>query len=157
MSKTSGKFHIAARIAGVVLVLAATSACSKIDKFHGYAPSPEDLTEVTLGQTTRADVIARFGPPMSEGVIANNAVYYASSQFVHYGAFAPKEVDRQVVAIRFDENNVTQDVARYTLQDGQVVSLDRRVTDDGIQDITFIGQMLGSLGRIDAGTFLGDS
>ena len=157
MSKTSGKFQIAARIAGIALVLAATSACSKIDKFHGYAPSPEDLTEVTLGLTTREDVIARFGPPMSEGVIANNAVYYASSQFVHFGAFAPEEVDRQVVAFRFDENNITQDVARYTLQDGQVVSLDRRVTDDGIQDVTFIGQLLGSLGRIDAGTFLGDS
>jgi hypothetical protein len=66
-------------------------------------------------------------------------------------------VDRQVVAFRFDENNVAQDVARYTLQDGLVVSLDRRVTDDGIQDITFIGQMLGSLGRIDAGSFLGES
>ncbi|WP_394177177.1 outer membrane protein assembly factor BamE [Yoonia maritima] len=156
MSRTTGKLYIAARVAGVALFLAGVSACTKIDKFHGYAPTNEDLTEVMIGQTTKDEVISRFGPPMSEGALANNAVYYASSQFVHYGAFAPEEVDRQIVAIRFDANNVTRDVARYTLQDGKVVALDRRVTEDGINDVTVLGQLLGALGRVDAGAFLGD-
>ncbi|WP_106744126.1 outer membrane protein assembly factor BamE [Yoonia maritima] len=156
MSRTTGKIKIATRIVGVALFLAGTSACTKIDKFHGFAPSNEALTEVAIGQTTKDEVIARFGPPMSEGALTTNAVYYASSQFVHYGAFAPKEVDRQVVAIRFDSNNVTRDVARYTLQDGKVVALDRRVTEDGINDVSVIGQLLGALGRVDAGAFLGD-
>ena len=92
------------------------------------------------------DVNVRSTALLYERIVANRSplrkVIVASSQFVHFGAFAPEEVDRQVVAFRFDENNVTQDVARYTLQDGQVVSLDRRVTDDGIQDVTFIGQLL---------------
>ena len=156
MSRTTGKLYIAARVAGVALFLAGVSACTKINKFHGYAPTNEDLTGVTIGQTTKDEVISRFGPPMSEGALTNNAVYYASSQFVHYGAFAPEEVDRQIVAIRFDANNVTRDVARYTLQDGKVVALDRRVTEDGINDVTVLGQLLGALGRVDAGAFLGD-
>lgn len=156
MGSNVGMFKTTARIAGVVLLLVASSACSRIEKFHGYAPTQEDLNAVSVGQTTKDDVLSRFGPPTSRGVLANNAVYYVSSQFDHYGAFAPEEVDRQVVVIRFDSNDVTRNVERYTLQDGQVVSLDRRVTDDGIADVTFIGQLLGSLGRIDAGTFLGD-
>jgi len=34
--------------------------------------------------------------------------------------------------------------------------LDRRVTEDGINDVTFLAQLLGSFGRIDAGQFLGE-
>ncbi|WP_052700893.1 outer membrane protein assembly factor BamE [Loktanella sp. S4079] len=155
MSRTTNTMTRLMRAAGFTVMLAGGTACTKIDKFHGYAPSNEELSEVVIGQTTKADVVNRFGPPVSEGALTTNAVYYAYSQFVHYGAFAPEEVDRQVVAIRFDANDRATNVARYTLQDGKVVALDRRVTDDGINDVSVIGQLLGALGRVDAGTFLG--
>ena len=79
-----------------------------------------------------------------------------SSTFVHYGAFAPDEVDRQVVAIRFDSNDVVRNVARYTLEDGQVVALDRRVTEDGIEDVTLLEQLLRSFGRFNTAQLLGE-
>jgi hypothetical protein len=41
------------------------------------------------------------------------------------------------------------------LEDGRVVTLDRRVTDDGIADVGVLSQLLGSFGRIDAGALLG--
>lgn len=156
MSRYTVNFQYVARGVAVALVLATTTACTTTTRFHGYAPTPQDLTELSVGQSSKDEVLARFGPPVSRGALGNNALYYASSAFKHYGASAPQEVDRQVVAIRFDANNVLSNVERYTLADGQVVSLDRRVTEDGINDVTFIGQLLGSFGRIDAGAFLGD-
>ena len=101
-------------------------------------------------------MVQLFGPPISERVLESNTIYYASSQFRYFGPFAPEEIDREVLAIDFDANDTLRNVSRYTLEDGHIVVLDRRVTDDGIDDVSYLSQLLGSFGRIDAGQLLGE-
>ena len=108
-----------------------------------------------VGQTTRSEVVSLFGPPTSDGGVASDTIYYVSSQFVHRGLFAPREVDRTVLAVNFDANDRVSGINRYGLEDGQVVNLDRRVTDDGIRNVGALSQLLGSFGRVDAGALLG--
>lgn len=156
MTRITPKFCPCARAMGFVMVLVAAGGCTRIDRFHGFTPTDADLESVEVGETTKNSVVEIFGPPISDGTLENNAVYYISSQFRYFGAFPPEEVDRQIVAIRFDGNDVVRNVVRYTLEDGRVVGLDRRVTDDGINDVTFLGQLLGSIGRLDAGAILGE-
>ncbi|PJI92049.1 Beta-barrel assembly machine subunit BamE [Yoonia maricola] len=156
MRAMTGKLHRTIKIAGFVSVLAVMAGCTELDRFHGFIPPEEELATLNVGSTTKAEVITLFGPPKSERGLQNNTVYYASSQFRRFGPFAPEEVDRQVLAIDFDANDRLRNISRYTLEDGRVVVLDRRVTEDGINDITFLSQLLGSFGRIDAGQFLGE-
>jgi len=142
---------------GIALLMAvACVACTDINRFHGFIPPQEELDTLSVGQTTKDEVIALFGPPISDRGLENNTIYYAASQFRQVGPFAPEEVDREVLAIDFDGTNRLRNISRYTLEDGRVVVLDRRVTDDGINDVTFLSQLLGSFGRVDAGTLLGD-
>jgi hypothetical protein len=47
-------------------------------------------------------------------------------------------------------------VSRYGLEDGEIVALTRRVTDGGTEEITFLQQLLGNIGRIDASDLLGE-
>ncbi len=155
MGTNTGKMIIRLRAAGLVAVMLA-SACTPINRFHGFSPTEAELAAVQVGQSTRENVVAAFGPPTSEGALQNDAFYYVSSQFRHFGAFAPEEVNRQVLEIDFTPDGVVRNISRYTLADGRVVVLDRRVTEDGINDVTFLGQLLGSFGRIDAGTLLGE-
>lgn len=157
MTRSTSHIRKSARALGFVVVLAAASGCTRLDRFHGFTPSDAELSTVQVGQTTKAAVIGDFGPPLSDGSLENNAIYYVSSQFTYFGALPPEEVDRQVVAIRFDANDVVRNVTRYTLEDGRVVGLDRRVTEDGINDVTFLSQLIGSFGRIDAGALLGEA
>lgn len=154
MGRNTGK--ITARLRAVGLLAALTAACTPITRFHGYTPSADELATVQVGQATRETVLASLGPPTSEGTLQNDAFYYVSSQFRTIGPFEPEEVDRQVLAIDFSPEGVVSNITRYTLDDGRVVVLDRRVTEDGINDVTFIGQLLGSLGRVDAGALLGE-
>jgi outer membrane protein assembly factor BamE (lipoprotein component of BamABCDE complex) len=79
-----------------------------------------------------------------------------SSKFRHFGAFAPAETERQVLAISFDDAGLVSNIERFGLQDGNVIVLSRRVTDNGVRDSTFIRQLLGSIGRVNAGDFLGE-
>lgn len=152
MSISSGKLRKTVLIAGLAALVA---GCGQIDRFHGFIPPAEEIATLQVGVTSRQDVVALFGAPISERALANNTIYYASSHFRHFGPFAPQIVDRQVLAIDFDASDRLRNITRYTLEDGRVVVLDRRVTEDGINDVTFLSQLFGSFGRLDAGTIFG--
>ena len=156
MRAMTGKLVKSVKVMGLVSALAIVSGCAPMDRYHGFIPPQEELATLNIGSTTKDEVIALFGPPTSERALQNNTIYYATSQFERFGPFAPKEVDRQVLAIDFDASDRVRNISRYTLEDGRVVVLDRRVTEDGIQDVSFLGQLLGSFGRIDAGQLLGE-
>lgn len=148
---------VSLRTSALVAVVAAFSAgCSPIERFHGYIPPAQEIAALQVGVTTKEDIIATLGRPVTDGTLATNTMYYASSQFRTFGPFAPQVVDRQVLAIELDANDRVRNISRYTLEDGRVVVLERRVTEDGIRDVTVLSQLLGSLGRFDAGTFLGE-
>lgn len=144
------------RRGALVVTLAAAMACTPVIRYHGYIPEPEDLERIVVGQDSRESVIAIAGPPTSESVLDGGAMYYVASTFRHYGAMAPQEIDRQVLAISFDAAGTVRNIERFTLEDGRIVVLSRRVTDDGIQDMTFLRQLLGNVGRVNASDFLGE-
>ena len=141
----------------IVAALGVAVACTPIIRYHGFIPEPEDLSRIVIGQDTRESVIAIAGPPTADGVLAGSDMYYVASTFRHFGAMAPREIDRQVLAISFDANGTVRNIERFTLEDGRVVVLSRRVTDDGIKDTTFLRQLLGNVGRLNAGDFLGEN
>ncbi|MEO1640251.1 MAG: outer membrane protein assembly factor BamE [Pseudomonadota bacterium] len=145
-----------ARLIGLLACTVAVTGCTQMDRYHGFIPPQEELDTLAIGSTTKDEVISLFGPPVSERALENNTLYYGASQFRYFGPFAPEEVDREVLAIDFDSADRLRNITRYTLKDGRVVVLDRRVTEDGINDVTFLGQLLGSFGRIDAGSLFGD-
>ncbi len=157
MSGSISKSTAWRRAAAIVIAGALLAGCTPMNRFHGFTPTDAELAQVQVGQSTRESVIESFGPPTTNAVFENDAFFYVSSQFRHFGAFAPEEVSREILAISFTQDGVVRNIERFSLEDGQVVVLDRRVTDDGINDVTVLSQLLGSLGRIDAGTLLGRS
>jgi outer membrane protein assembly factor BamE (lipoprotein component of BamABCDE complex) len=133
------------------------AACSEQFRNHGYAPTDGDLAEVAVGVDTRDSVIERFGPPTTGGMRTDSGIYYVESQFRLYAYQAPSEVDREVVAISTDSDGVVSNIERFTLEDGQVVALSRRVTDSNIEGVSFLRQLLGNLGNVDAESLLDDA
>ncbi len=142
---------------GLVLVLVAgLSACSPLVRNHGFAPTEEELSEIAVGVDTRDTVATVIGSPSSSGVIRDTAWYYLASRWETRLYFAPEEVDRQLVAVSFDNEGVVTNIERFTLADGQVVVLNRRVTDDNIKGLTFIRQLLGSIGNFNPAESFGN-
>ncbi len=151
MSISSGKLRNTALMLGLVAV----TGCTQMNRFHGFIPPAEEIATLQVGASSKADVIGLFGPPISERALENNTIYYATSQFRYFGPFAPKLVDREILAVDFDAGDVMRNITRYTMEDGRVVVLNRRVTEDGINDVTILSQLFASFGRLDAGTLLG--
>ncbi len=139
------------------LTLSFVIACTPFIKNHGYIPPEEDLARIVVGQDTRTSVQTLVGPPTSGGILNSSGFYYVGSKFRTIGGFEPKEIAREIVAISFDSSDVVTNIERFGLEDGQVVALSRRVTETGIADTTFLSQLFGSIGRFDAGSFVGSN
>lgn len=143
-----------ARNLWLVLALGALAACQPIYRSHGYVPSDSDLAMLVVGQDTRDTVGDFIGRPSSAGVLEDGGWYYVGSRWREVGWRKPQEIEREVVAISFDAGGVVRNIERFGLQDGRVVTLSRRVTDSNIKGVTFLGQLLGSIGNVDAGQFI---
>ena len=136
--------------------LAFAVACTPIMRNHGYIPTDTDLSVLNVGQDTRETVTAAVGPPTTTGVLGDEAFFYVQSRFETRGAAAPVEVDRQILAISFSDAGTVSNIERFTLQDGNIVALSRRVTTDNVRDSTFLRQLMGSVGRVNAEDFIGE-
>ena len=126
--------------AAVVLTLA---SCSPVFTYHGFVPTDEDLEEIEVGLDTRATVASIIGKPGASGLLEESGWYYVRSEFEHAPVRGPQEIDRQVVAISFDE--ATGAMQRFEAE-GRA-SFDRwsvSVPDSNIAGVSFLGQLFGS-------------
>lgn len=137
-----------------VCLLAAT-ACTTQYRNHGYVPSAQDLEEVVVGVDTRDSVAETIGTPSASGVLDEGGYYYVRIRVRHFGARKPKVIERRVVAVTFDQRGVVRNVSEYSLEDGQIVPLSRRVTDSAVEERSVLAQILGNIsnfGGFNAGT-----
>lgn len=142
----------AATILGVGLTL---GACAPQYQNHGYIPPQEDLERITIGQDTRDTVAETVGVPASAGMLTNSGYYYVRSRRKSVGFLAAREIEREVVAISFNADGVVENVERFGLERGNVITLDRRVTSSPTSDKSFIRQLLGNIGRFNPAALAG--
>ena len=138
----------------ICILAGGLAACAPVYRTHGYVPPEIDLQQVQVGQTTVDDLPALIGRPSAQGLLTGSGWYYVGSRWREFGAAAPREVDRQVVAISFAPNGTVSNVERFGLERGRVVTLSRRVTEGGTPDVSFIGQLLRNVGNFQAGDFI---
>ena len=143
---------------GVILSLVTVvTACAATYRDHGYIPPNDELDNVVVGVDTRDTIEASIGNPVSRGVLEGGDWYFVQSRWRNYAFKAPKEIEREILAIRFDTSGVVRNIERFGLEDGNIIVLSRRVTETNIKDVNFLEQMFGSFGNISAGRLLGDS
>jgi outer membrane protein assembly factor BamE (lipoprotein component of BamABCDE complex) len=137
-----------AKVLGLVSTLILLAGCSATYKNHGYVPSDSDLAELVEGVDIKATVDDVIGPPTSAGLMAGGDYYYVRSRVRTFGMFRPEVVERQILAISFDETDTIRNIERFGLEDGKTVALSRRVTDSSVEDNTFWRQVIGNIGNI---------
>lgn len=137
-----------------VLGLIAVSACSATYSNHGYVPPEEELADLVVGVDNRATVDDVIGAPSTSGVRSDGDYYYIRSRIRKYGVKKPEVVERQVLAISFNESDTIKNIERFSLADGNIVPLARRVTESSVQGQGFLQQLLGNIGNFDPSDIL---
>lgn len=128
----------------------ALSACSAVYRNHGYVPTELELAQVQVGVDTQETVAQKLGRPSASALLNDGGWFYVQSRWESFGARAPQEIDRQVVAVSFAESGKVQNVERFGLEKGRVIVLSRRVTDTNVKGPSVMQQVMGSVGRLRA-------
>lgn len=145
------------RLAACACAFVALSACGgtlgATFRNHGYIPPEEVLQDVIVGVDTRDTVASSIGRPGVSGILDESGWYYIRSRYRNFAFYAPEEIDRQVLAISFDNNGVVTNIERFGLERGRIVPLARRVTTENTQGIGLLRQAFGNLGQINVEDF----
>jgi len=142
---------------GVSLILGAmvVSGCSPDIRKSGYYPLEQELETISVGQTTRSDVLRAVGSPSIGKGEGDDVLYYVGQRARHFGPFKPQLIDRQIVVVSFDSADRVKNVQILGLEDGQVVVLSQRVTETISGDYGFFQQLFGNVGNFDASQLFG--
>lgn len=127
----------------------AVSACEPLYSNHGYVPPEEEVANLVVGVDTRTTVDDIIGAPSASGVLGGGDYYYVRSRIKAVGARRPEVIERQVLAISFASDETIANIERFSLADGRIVPLARRVTDSSVVGQGFLRQILGNFGNID--------
>ncbi len=131
------------------------SACSATFQNHGYVPEQDALDELVVGVDTRGSLEDIVGPPSSTGVMDDEGWFYISSKIRHYAYLRPQVVEREMVAVTFGDDETITNIQRFGLQDGNVITLNRRVTELPVKGPSILGQILGTFGNINVADAIG--
>lgn len=131
--------------AALILGAAALTACgAQIDR-HGHVFMDVDLDQIRPGMS-KEEVQTVLGSPDTTSAIGGEAYYYISTTQKTIAFLKPREIDRQVVAVYFAGESVTE-VAHYGLKDGIVVNYYKGETPARGKDMTVLEQIFGNLSQ----------
>src|SRR6185295_11974059 len=94
------------RLILAVASVAALAGCTATRDFHGYLADQAQPTDVQSGVDTRSTVLARLGTPSTTSIFDDNLWVYMSSTRELLTFYYPKVVQREIVAIQFDDDDV---------------------------------------------------
>ena len=137
-----------------ILLVGGLIACTPQFQSHGYVPSDSDLAQIVVGADTRDTVANVIGRPTSSGMLDGRGWYYVQSRFRNQSYRAPREINRELVAVSFDSRGRVSNIERFGLKDGHAVRLSRRVTKTTAQRSVLLAQLLRNLGNLTAGNLL---
>ena len=124
-------------------------SCSQNIQNHGHIPLSSELKAIEVGVDTKKSVQELIGRPSTTGVLQDKSWYYVGNTMQHYAWKEVKEIKRVVVAIRFSQSGVVENIEQFSLNDGQEIKISSRVTGTNVKDNTFLMQLMGSFGRLD--------
>ena len=132
---------------GALLSGCGGASIAKITK-HGHQFRATDAQLVQPGMS-QEDVRLSLGTPTTTSRTATGQTFYYISSTTKQMAFLdPKEIDRRVFAVYFNDLGSVDRIANYGLKDGRVFDfISRKTPAAGGSDEGFLGQMFKNLGK----------
>ncbi len=112
---------------------------------NGNIPDPSKVAQIHNGQT-REQVLDILGGPSLVTGLSNDHWIYMSSTVEQIAFLKPKEIDRQILAITFDNDKVSK-IETRTLADGNNISIDTDETKPTDRDEGFFRKYFGGVGQ----------
>lgn len=128
------------------------NACStrKADEWfvthNGNMPSEERISQIAVGDSM-GKVRSVLGSPSSIVSFDRNTWIYMSSDIKRVAFFAPEEVNRDVLTIKFNDQDEVSEITRLGQEDGAKVKISEDATETLGQEPGFFRKYFGGVGQ----------
>lgn len=128
------------------------AACSPSIDHRGYVAKPGAFDQISSGMS-KTEVESILGSPSTTASIDFNgdSYYYITSITEGRAFLAPKETNREVIAIRFDRQSQVQSFAQYGLEDGRIIDVNTRKSPVAGENYSILAQIFRGLLNSNAG------
>lgn len=133
-------------IATALVTLSLTAACTPTVNVRGNMIEDHKVAQIQKGTDTRTDVLRKMGSPTTVAPFDDSVWYYLRQTTEKHGIFDDEVVDERVVVVMFDESGVVEQVNNVDSKRQNIPYVDRKTPTSG-NEITFMQQMLGNLGK----------
>jgi len=129
--------------------------CAPEVEHRGYVPKPGAFSQITNGMT-KAEVEGILGTPSTTASVQfKGDSYYYITSITTSKAFLTEETQREVIAVRFDEDMRVRSFAQYGLEDGRVINVNNRQSPVTGEDTSILSALLRGSKGTKAGPMLG--
>jgi len=132
-------------ICAAAMTVLLTGCLAQVDR-HGHYFNESEIQQIRPGMS-KEQVKLTLGTPDTTTTAGGDVFYYISSTRKRMPVMKPREIDRKVLAVYFDNNQSVKRLANYGMQDGRVVDLMKGETPSKGSDLTMIQQFFGNLGN----------
>ncbi|MGB1869742.1 MAG: outer membrane protein assembly factor BamE domain-containing protein [Candidatus Puniceispirillaceae bacterium] len=114
------------------LGLAAVGGCGDRISSHGHIINENELKQINIGTTTRADILDMLGQPSFKGAFDTQKLYY-SSQVMLQPVASTKQTQKRIIYIfTLDDKNMLQSIDLMNKEDGlQIAHIDDKTPTPG--------------------------
>ncbi|MEL0142081.1 MAG: outer membrane protein assembly factor BamE domain-containing protein [Candidatus Puniceispirillaceae bacterium] len=114
------------------LGLAAVGGCGDRISSHGHIINENELKQINIGTTTRADILDMLGQPSFKGAFDTQKLYY-SSQVMLQPVASTKQTQKRIIYIfTLDDKNILQSIDLMNKEDGlQIAHIDDKTPTPG--------------------------
>jgi outer membrane protein assembly factor BamE (lipoprotein component of BamABCDE complex) len=105
------------------------AGCSPSIEHRGYMARPGAFEQIGSGMP-KSEVEGILGSPSTTASInfQGDSYYYITSVTESRAFLTPRETGREVIAIRFDQNDRVASFGQYGLEDGRIININSRET-----------------------------
>ncbi len=115
---------------------------------NGNIPLVEVVEAIKPGKHTRDEVATMLGSPSARATFEQEqAWYYIGKRTETLAFFTPEVLEHRVLEIRFDDQGIVKEVKRHDATTADKVDLVERTTPTKGNELTFVEQLIGNLGR----------
>jgi outer membrane protein assembly factor BamE (lipoprotein component of BamABCDE complex) len=139
----------------MLLSVGLLAGCTPEINHRGYYPKAGALAQVAEGMP-KGEVEGILGSPSTTASVnyQGDSYYYITSITQGRSFLDPKEIKREVIAVRFDQQDQVTSVAQYGLEDGRIINLNTRKTPVAGAEFSILKEIFNSGGTVAPGSIL---
>jgi len=122
------------------------NSCSDELESRGYVTKFSKFEEIKKGQS-KQEILSQFGSPAIISKAGDETWIYAGSEYTKETFFEPQLRGYNAFKISFDSAGLVKGVTQKDINDRKEIELSDEITETGGNEVTFIQQLLGNLGK----------